>query len=116
MGDDVEMVRGKVLGPTGSTVSITFQRPVGQEREHHKPSGEGSACQVQARRHRCEPATSCHFLADVTRPSQHAEIVLSVLCDKRHGEKQMKSKSDCREEKCYNLMRIIDQEGLAARS
>ena len=59
MGDDVEMIRGLVLGPTGSTVSITFQRPVGQEKKHHKPSGEGNACHTKPRWGGCEWSATC---------------------------------------------------------
>eukprot|EP00802_Teleaulax_amphioxeia_P003351 Tamp_03354.p1 GENE.Tamp_03354~~Tamp_03354.p1 ORF type:complete len:1136 (-),score=161.54 Tamp_03354:370-3582(-) len=47
MGDEVEKIRGLVLGPTGSTVRLTFQRPESQdvyEAEdgfHHVPTQQG---------------------------------------------------------------------------
>jgi len=31
MGDEVEKIRGLVLGPTGSNVRLTFQRPESQD-------------------------------------------------------------------------------------
>ena len=31
MGDEVEKIRGLVLGPTGSNVRLTFQRPKSQD-------------------------------------------------------------------------------------
>ena len=46
LGDEVEMIRGMVLGSTGSTVRMTFQRPTGQEKKHHKPSGQGMSAEI----------------------------------------------------------------------
>jgi hypothetical protein len=46
LGDEVDIIRGMVLGPTGSTVSLTFQRPKGQEKKDHKPSGEGMSAEI----------------------------------------------------------------------
>ena len=41
LGDAVEMIRERVLGPSGSTVRLTFQRPEGKEKQYHQPSGDG---------------------------------------------------------------------------